>query len=238
MTTINNLEQQADKLWEQYWLNSSISRQISTKHELFWQAYDDLTIRAQQNINLVAYQKDISQTHTNLKQKQLPSFRFSHVLKRAPQTRIFYEKKALMRYLNFFSLVALLVPMLFWVIIYDKTTPELRNFIMVIIAVFSGVGLLVFVDYWGVRQLVHTNLRIFSDKLIRKGKRLTTRSIKLRNITNLDFDDLGMIIHYYTIDHLGVKTREHMTVPYVIVHYQDVRDYLQKVIRQNIQEPG
>lgn len=57
MTTINNLEQQADKLWEQYWLNSSISRQISTKHELFWQAYDDLTIRAQQNINLVAYQK-------------------------------------------------------------------------------------------------------------------------------------------------------------------------------------
>lgn len=211
------LKSSTDKLWEQYFLDAD-------NPENFWEKYTHLIQQARQKRKNLTTPASITMTG---------SLAFPKVLKLSPRQKTTYWKKVRSHYSYSFLVYMLFAFLLIFSMAHVLNSLDQVGIFMTYALFF--ISLPTFIYYFLSRQLAHTQLYIKADEIIRKGKGLNVKRIKIANIISFDSDKLGLTIGYYQIEADGLIVKSILQVPGEIANDTGLQAYLGEVIEKKQQ---
>lgn len=227
-TEKDNLDEESKELWENYELTEDQTAEATKESQLtqekFWQEYDQL----KQNAQLQQSSKIQQADHLPAIPRNFPS------LLSIPPEKVTAFDKATLNY-NWklyrpFASLAIIAPV---VLAATGFTNDLGTLITVV-----GSFTLFAVPYAKntnlLRRLSRSIIEIKSQEIVRYGKGVPKRTVKLSEVAALETDDLGLVIKVHNLGENGKTTlKDAFTIPFVIENYEALKAFLEKLVARN-----
>ncbi|OJJ14520.1 hypothetical protein BKI52_42850 [marine bacterium AO1-C] len=231
------LEHKARQMWNTFdevktrqALNPPLQKEAREK---FWENYQDLLKKAQRNAELL---KSPAHKYQPQKRRPSPALQLTGLFMMA-ENKLTPFKKALFLHKQMPSIATTLLLVLALIIINVGLHWQLITLVVLVAALTATIRY-----YSNNTPLENTIIEIQTDKIVRRGSRLTTSLIKLDKLTHMQENKLGLVLkqngfwnqlYYLFSENNIIKNARVVYIPNAIESYDEIKVFLEEKVAKN-----